>query len=156
MTAGRRQASHLSAQRQRLASNSLQQRAVQHRAQRDDRHAAYRKAAVGHVDSAQHTAIGPAHFCGRWCGAGRNDRSCDAQVLQGGYGIGRKQDGEPELTWIRGAFEDADVPPGSFERQPGCETPDAGADDERRTRGRHDADYPPRNSTIGTFKQRYR
>ena len=64
--------------------------------------------------------------------------------------LGASSSGEAELTGIGGAFEDADVPPGPLERQAGGQAADAGTDDERRTRTRHDGDYAARRDRIST------
>ena len=152
VVAGGRHARDLCAQRQRVPAHGFEQGAVQHRPQRDHRHAADCAAAVADVDSAQHAAVGPPHFGRRRRRPGGDDGGGNAQFLERGDGVGRQQHGEAELTGIGGALEDADPPSGLLERQAGGQTADAGTDDERRTRARHDGDYAAPTSTGNTHQ----
>lgn len=123
--AGRGECHDLPSQPQGVSAHRREQRAMQCRTERHDRGAAERR-----VQPADQIAVHPADLHPAVDGARALHLIADAQLLERGERIGRKQQPEPQFPGLRGAFVHADVPAGPSKRDAGGKTADACANDE--------------------------
>ena len=135
----------LAGERQGVVSDRVEQRAMQDRAQGDDR--VHLPAVDRHRHPLEQRAVATPHLEDPGDRSLLDDSLRDAELAERRHGVGRECERESQFPWRGGALENAHVPAAALERESGRKAADASARHESPPR-RHASAAPDSGADV--------